>query len=116
MLNLIPLVHAADQTVDIGGEVSKGGFFGYTCIGSLISNAASVAFILAAIATFALLVAGGFSWLTSGGDKTKIEGAQKSITNALIGFAIIAASWAIYNLVLSFFGIDLSKLCTANPV
>ena len=116
MINLIPLALAADQAVDIGTEVSKGGFFGYTCIGNLVSNAVSVAFIVAAIATFALLVVGGMNWLTSSGDKTKVEGAQKMISNALIGLAIVAASWAIYSLVLSFFGIDLSKLCTNNPV
>ena len=105
-----------DQVVDIGTEVTKGGFFGYTCIGNLVSNAVSVAFILAAIATFVFLVMGGMNWLTSGGDKTKIETAQKMITNAIIGLAIVAASYAIYTMVLYFFGIDLSALCTDNPI
>lgn len=104
------------QIVDIGGEVSKGGFFGYTCIGNLVSNAISVVFIIAAVATFVYLVVGGMQWLTSGGDKTHIETAQKMITNAIIGLTIIAASYAIYTLVLDFFGIDLSALCTNNPV
>jgi hypothetical protein len=118
MINFVTSAYAAtsDQVVNIGEQVSKNNFFGYTCIGNLISNAVSVAFIVAAIATFALLVVGGMNWLTSSGDKTKIEGAQKMISNALIGLAIVAASWAIYSLVLSFFGIDLSKLCTNNPV
>jgi hypothetical protein len=104
------------QVVDIGTEVTKGGFFGYTCIGNLVSNIVSVAFIVAAIATFVYLVIGGMNWLTSGGDKAKVDTAQKMITNALIGLAIVAASYAIYTLVLDFFGIDLSKLCTENPV
>ena len=105
-----------NQVVDIGTEVTKDNFFGYTCIGPLVSNAISVAFIVAAIATFAYLVVGGMNWLTSGGDKTKVDTAQKMITNALIGLAIIATSYAIYTLVLDFFGIDLSALCTENPV
>jgi hypothetical protein len=105
-----------DQVVDIGTEVTKGGFFGYTCIGNLVSNTVSVAFIVAAVAFFAFLVIGGMEWLTSSGDKTKIDTAQKRITNAVIGLAIVAASYAIYTLVLDFFGIDLSALCTANPV
>jgi hypothetical protein len=105
-----------NQVVDIGTEVTKGGFFGFTCIGNLVSNVISVAFIVAAIATFVYLVIGGMNWLTSGGDKAKVDTAQKMITNALIGLAIVAASYAIYTLVLEFFGIDLSALCTANPV
>ncbi len=105
-----------NQVVDIGKEVTKDNFFGYTCVGPLISNAISVAFIVAAIATFVYLVIGGIEWLTSGGDKTNIEKARNRITAALIGLAIVAASYAIYILVLDFFGIDLSALCTDNPV
>ncbi|TRZ49583.1 hypothetical protein D4S03_08105 [bacterium] len=114
MINFVSSVYAADQVVDIGKEVD--GFFGYTCIGHLVSNAVAVAFIVAAIAFFVLLVVGGMEWLTSGGDKTKIQDAQKRISNAVIGLAIVATSYAIFTLAINFFGIDLSKLCTANPV
>ena len=115
MINLIPQV-LADEVVDIGGQVSKNNFFGYTCVWNLISNAVNFVFIISAILDFVLLVVAGVNWITSGGDKTKLETAQKLITNALIGLAIIAASWAIYTLVLDFFGIDLSKICTKNPI
>ncbi|HSV94909.1 MAG TPA: hypothetical protein VLH94_03000 [Spirochaetia bacterium] len=116
MITLATPVFAADQVVDIGTEVTKGNFFGFTCIGNFVSNAISVAFIIAGIAAFVYLVIGGINWLTSGGDKVKIDTAQKMITNALIGLAIVAASYAVYTLVLEFFGIDLSALCTDNPV
>jgi len=111
MINLLPLVFAADQKVDIGTEVTKGNFFGFTCIGTFISSLASVAFAVAGIVTFALLVIGGMNWLTSGGDKTKIQSAQQMITNAIIGLAIVALSWAIFSLVIKIFGVDLSNLC-----
>jgi hypothetical protein len=116
MINFIPPTYAAgsEQVVDIGKNVT--GFFGYTCIGNLVSNAVSLAFIVAAIAFFLILVVGGLKWLTSGGDKAKTQIAQTEITNAVIGLAIVAASYAIYTLVLEFFGIDLSKLCTDNPL
>jgi hypothetical protein len=114
MINFVPLAFAIDQTVDIGQEVT--GFFGYTCIGNLVSNGVSIAFIVAAIAFFVFLVVGGLEWLTSGGDKTKIEQARSMISNALIGLTIIAVSYAVFTLVLDFFGIDLSALCTDNPV
>lgn len=116
MINFISPAFAEDQIVDIGTKVTAGGFFGFTCIGNIVTNVIDVVFIIAAIATFVLLVAGGMQWLVSGGDKAKVETAQKMITNAIIGLTIIAASWAIYTLVLEFFGIDLSNLCTKDPV
>ena len=41
------------------------------------------------------LVWSGLGWLTAGGDKTKIETAQKSISSAFIGLAILIGSYAI---------------------
>jgi hypothetical protein len=77
-----------------------------TDIGVLISRVISVAFILAGILTFALLVMGGIEWLTSGGDKSKTESARNRITAAVVGLAIVAASWALMKLIAYFFGVD----------
>ena len=117
MLNLLasPAL-AATTAVNIEEVATAGNFFGYTCIGSLVSNLVAVAFIVSGIAFFGFLVLGGIQWLTSGGDKGKIEMAQRRISSALIGLTIVAASYAIFTLVLTFLGIDLSKLCTAEPV
>ncbi len=114
--NLINQVYAEDITLPIGETVSKNNFFGYTCIGHLVSNLVSAAFIISGIAFFGILVMGGVQWLTSGGDKGKVESAQKSISAALIGLAIVASSYAVYVLVLEFFGINLDALCTDNPL
>lgn len=116
MINIFSSVFAADQIVDIGQQVNSDHFFRFDCIGQIVTNVIDVVLILAAIAALVLLVAGGLQWLVSGGDKTKVESAQKMITNAIIGLTIIAASWAVYLIVLEFFGIDLSNLCTNNPV
>lgn len=77
-----------------------------TDIGVLISRVISVAFILAGVLTFAFLVWGGIEWLTSGGDKTKTETARNRITAAVVGLAIVAASWALMKLIAYFFGVD----------
>ena len=77
-----------------------------TDIGVLISRGISVAFIVAGILTFAFLVMGGIEWLTSGGDKTKTETARNRITAAVVGLAIVAASWALMKLIAYFFGVD----------
>lgn len=118
MINLFPVsqILAADITVDIGTEATKNNFFGYTCIGSLVSNGVAAAFIISGISFFVILVMGGVNWLVSGGDKAKVETAQKSITAGLIGLAIVASSYAVYQIVLTFFGINLDSLCTDNPL
>ncbi|OGD83757.1 hypothetical protein A2572_00875 [Candidatus Collierbacteria bacterium RIFOXYD1_FULL_40_9] len=77
-----------------------------TDIGVLISRVISVVFILAGIMTFAYLVYGGIEYLTSGGDKTKTEAARSRITAAVVGLAIVAASWALMKLIAFFFGVD----------
>lgn len=103
-------------TVDIGTKATEGNFFGYTCIGNLANNIISAVFILSGVMFFVYLVWGGFDILTSEGDKTKLADGQKRLTSALIGLAIVSTSYAVYKIVLIFFGIDLGNLCTSNPV
>lgn len=105
---------AESTTVDIGSQTS--GFFGYTCIGHLVSNLVAAAFLVSGIIVFVYLVWGGVDYLSSGGDKGKIESAQKRISAAIIGLAIVASSWAIYQILIVFFGINLNSLCTSNPI
>lgn len=101
-MSLISQVHAATSTIGVGQPTGMK----ITDIGKLISSLISVVFIVAGILTFAFLVIGGIEWLTSGGDKTKTENARNRITAALVGLAIIAASWALMQLISYFFGID----------
>lgn len=77
-----------------------------TDLGKLISSSVSVIIIVAGILIFVFLVWGGIEWLTSGGDKAHVENAQKRITNALIGLAIIAAAWALSQIITTFFGVQ----------
>jgi hypothetical protein len=77
-----------------------------TDIGKLISTGISVVIIISGILVFVFLVWGGIEWLTSGGDKTKVENARNRIVSALVGLAIIAASWALVRIIAYFFGVD----------
>jgi len=69
----------------------------------------AVAFILmvAAIAFFFMFVIGGIRWITSGGDKGKVQAAQSQITAGLIGLVIVFAAWAILSIIENFFGVNL---------
>ncbi|MBI3954712.1 hypothetical protein HY333_01575 [Candidatus Collierbacteria bacterium] len=103
------------QQVDIEREVD--GFFGFTCIANFISNAVSLGIIIAGVLMLVFLVWGGAQWLVSGGDKGKIEEAQKRITSALIGLTIVASAWAVWQIILFFFGIDLANICSrTDPI
>jgi hypothetical protein len=84
---------------------------GITNFGNLITAGIKLAMIVAALLTFIFLIWGGIQWITSGGDKSAYEGARNRITAALVGLAIVAASWAIMLLLESFFGI---KILTNN--
>ena len=100
------------QSMDIlpsGDDIEAGGNL---TIAGLISSLINGAILLSALAVLLYLILGGFQWLTSGGDKGKTEAARNKITAALIGLLIVIASWAIFNLILQFFGIDLEEVAS----
>ncbi len=48
-----------------------------------------------------LVLYAGFVWMTAGGDTEKVEKAQKTLRNALIGLVIILCSWGFVTFVLN---------------
>lgn len=94
--------------------VEDGGFK-ITDIGILFTRVLNVALLASAILVFAYLVLGGVEWITSGGDKGKTENARNKITAALVGLAIVAASYALMQVVAYFFGIDVFNLGSTLP-
>ncbi len=48
-----------------------------------------------------LIIYAGFLWMTSGGEEDKISKAKKLLVSAVIGLAIILASWAIATFVIN---------------
>lgn len=55
-------------------------------------------------------IIGGIKWITSGGDKARIEGARSSIFNAVIGLVIVFSVFVILSLLESFFKINLLQI------
>jgi len=83
---------------------------GISDIGKLISAAFQAAILMAAIFVFAMLIQGGYTWISAGGDKSKVEEARTRITNALIGLAIVAAAWALMTIIGKFFGVSIDNI------
>ena len=57
-----------------------------------------------------ILITGGLAWLSSGGDKAKVQEAQKRITNGFIGLIIVLISYFIVKLIGYIFKIDILNL------
>lgn len=75
-----------------------------------LSAAVNIMLAAGGIAFFIMLLYGGIKWITSGGDKAKLESAQKQITSALVGLAILLSAFAIIKLIESIFGIKIQKI------
>jgi len=67
-------------------------------------------FVFGALAFFFMLLWGAITWILSGGDKAHVENARGRITNALIGFVLMIATFAIVKLIEAFFGIDILSI------
>ncbi|MCL5675953.1 MAG: pilin [Patescibacteria group bacterium] len=74
-------------------------------IGSIISFVLPYAFVLSGILLLFFLISGGFDLMTSAGDAKKTEQAKEKLTNALIGFIIVFASFWIYQIIKYILGI-----------
>ncbi|MFZ5845725.1 MAG: hypothetical protein ACOY0S_04705 [Patescibacteria group bacterium] len=72
-----------------------------------ISSVIGIMTIAAAIWFIFQFTIGGFSWITAGGDKGKLEEAQRRLNNAFIGLVVVVAGWAILALAGQFFGYDI---------
>jgi hypothetical protein len=48
-----------------------------------------------------IILAGGFKWMTAGGNEDKVAEARKMIIQGIIGLVIIFASWAIASFVIT---------------
>ena len=79
-----------------------------TDLGRLISSFVSGAIVLSLILVLFYLIIGGVQWITSGGDKGKTESARNKITSAVVGLAIVAASWAVFTVIGYLFGVDIA--------
>lgn len=104
-------VLAAITNPVIPGSLGSGGSeAGPSAVGSIVGGFIGLFVILAFIGAFINLLLGAFDWITSGGDKTKLQSARDRITNSMVGLVIVGAAWAIMQIVGNFIGIDFPNL------
>jgi hypothetical protein len=120
---MIEKIFAAESTpTEIGGSISGGGLgrIGQIIFGAgeqggvdalkqitnLVSAVIGFMTSAAAIWFIFMILIGGYTWMSSMGDKHKLEQARDRIVYAMIGLVIVVASWALLALVGLFFGWD----------
>jgi hypothetical protein len=76
----------------------------------------SVLLTLAGLIAFIMLIVGGFKFITSGGDPKGVEAAKNTLTYAIGGIVVVAASFLILVFIENFTGatvLDFSVFYTA---
>ena len=97
------IVFAQNTGIAIGDTTLAQGFAGN--LGSIISGVLGFVMAIATLMVFLYLILGGIQWITSGGDKGKTEEARNKITAAVIGLIVLAAAYAVLQIMLHFLGL-----------
>jgi amino acid transporter len=74
-----------------------------TSIQNVPGQIVTILLILAIILALIYLVYGGIKWITSGGDKAKVDAARSHITAAVIGLVLALMAYLVLNLILYIF-------------
>lgn len=77
-----------------------------TTFGQWLSRILSAILVVGAFLVLIYLLWGGLSWITAGGDSSKVASAREKIIQSLIGLVVLSAVLAIFTLVQSLLGIE----------
>jgi len=101
ILSLVFMPIAGVMALEVGlEEVDETIELGNRDIRATIASIINVAMGLLGIIAVAIILIGGFQWMTAGGNEENVDKAKKRIIQGVIGLAIILASWAIARFVL----------------
>lgn len=83
---------------------------GSSVIPTAINSIFTLIFVIAGIVALFFIIYGGISWITSAGDKEKIQAARGKIVYAIIGLIIILSSYLIISTVGNLFGVNILNI------
>jgi len=101
--------------IEIARPQLEGKFVGFKNLGDFIQKTLTLAFIIAVITVLAMLIWGAFEWITSGGDKDSVGKARSRIINALIGLAVLAIAFALFQVAGQFLGFNVLNFNIPEP-
>jgi len=86
-----------------------------TWISRIFTSIWNTIYILGGLALTIYLLMGALTYLTSGGDKAQIEKAQKTLSNAILGLAILAISYPVIVIIEKVLGINILNINWPTP-
>jgi len=97
-VNLVTGQYGASETGRFGSAL---GLNKTNDLKGTIANIINIALGFLGIVAVIIILAGGFKWMTAGGNEDSVGEAKKMITGGVIGLVVIFAAWAIASFVLS---------------
>jgi cytochrome bd-type quinol oxidase subunit 2 len=85
-----------------------------SCIWIVLQNVINAALALSGLVAVFLIIYSGYQYVTSSGDKEKVDNARKRLTYAIIGLVIIMLSFVMINIFSQLTGVELNQL-TSSP-
>ena len=78
---------------------SGAGPAGDTTVSQVIFDVIDIALAVVALISVLFLIIGGYRYVTAGGNEESQESAKKTMTNAIVGLAIVILSFVIVNVI-----------------
>ena len=91
---------------------SATGVASLSCIWIVLQNVINASLVVAGVVAVFLIVYAGFQYVTSSGDKEKVDNARKRLTYAIIGLVFIFLSFMIINFIAQVTGVDIKQLAS----
>lgn len=73
-------------------------------LSAFLSNLITLFYSAATVVLIFMILWGAYDWLTSEGDKEKLESAKKKLVNAILGIILFAVAFALIQVVGQFSG------------
>jgi hypothetical protein len=70
-------------------------------VNQLLTDAVNIFSVVVGVVAVIMIIVGGFKYITSGGDSSKVSSAQSTILYAIIGLVVVVLSQVIVHFVLS---------------
>jgi hypothetical protein len=83
---------------------------GRTFIQYFIPNLIGLAFVVAIVILFFVLIMGAIQWINSGSDKQALEGARGRITGAITGIVILCSMYAVIGVINYIFCVNILSI------
>ncbi len=85
----------------LGTTANAGGYSAAGSLPTLIGNIIEVALGFVGLIVFAIILYAGFLWMTAQGNEEQVGKAKQMMSNAVIGFIIIVAAYALTSYVVT---------------